>query len=137
MTARRQLAAAAVAAVVTIGAVACGGARNTLGTSASPCFRALPLAQTAVHDQGRLVGVRRVNASTLKARLKNNAKLQALPNQELCVFAFRGNYAPGKVDGASNTKPGHYAIIAVTSKHPLVVAVAVVDTLPTRFAHLH
>lgn len=134
---RRHFSAVILAFALVIGSVACAGARNTLGTSASPCFRALPLAQAAAHDQGRLVGVRRVNTSALKGRLKDDPKVQAVPNQELCVFAFRGSYPPGQVDGASNTKPGHYAVIVVTSKHPGVVVAFVTDKLPTRFAHLH
>lgn len=137
MTRPPRLVAAAIAVAVIIGAGACAGGRNTLGTSASPCFRALPLAQTAVHEQGHLVGVRRVSTTTLRGRLKSNPKVQALPNQELCVFAFHGSYAPGRVAGATNTASGHYAIVAVTSRHPMVVATAVVDKLPTRFTHLH
>ena len=45
---------------------ACAAPRNTLGTSASPCFRALPTAKAAVHNHGRFVGVRRVSRPSLR-----------------------------------------------------------------------
>jgi len=135
---RRRLTAAVLTLAIALAVAGCGGGvRSSLGTSASPCFRALPLAENALHDEGRLIGVRRVKTSELKGRLKDSPKLQGVPNQELCVFAFRGNFQPGKVDGATNPKPGQYAIVAVTSKRPAVVAAFVVDKLPTRFAHLH
>ena len=55
----RRAAAFVAFAVVFIGG--CAAPRNTLGTSASPCFRALPTAQAAVHHQGHFVGVRRMS----------------------------------------------------------------------------
>jgi hypothetical protein len=124
--------------VLTIGLAAsgCAGGRNSLGTGASACFRALPAARDAVHDKGRLVGVRRVTAETLRSHLPADAAMATLPDQELCVFAFDGSYDPGSVTGASNTKNGHFAIVAVGSRQPSVVAVTVVDELPTRFRHL-
>ncbi len=115
----------------------CAGGRISLGTAAGSCFRALPPAQAAVHDEGRLVGVRRVSAATLRARLPHDVTLASLPDQELCVFAFNGTYDRGAVTGAHNTNVGHYAIIAVSTNRPAVVGAFVVDQLPTRFTHLH
>jgi hypothetical protein len=125
------------AAVLTAGAGACAGGRISLGTSAGVCFRALPPAESVVHEKGKLIGVRRVKAATLKARLPHDATLATLPDQDLCVFAFNGAFLPGTVTGAQNTMVGHYAIIAVSTNNPAVVGAFVVDTLPTRFAHLH
>jgi hypothetical protein len=115
----------------------CAGARNTLGTGAGACFRALPPAEGAVAKKGRLVGVRRISVATLRARLPNDPTMKTLPDEDLCVFAFNGTYPPGSVAGAQNPKPGSYAIVAVGYSHPIVVAAFVVDQLPTRFKHLH
>jgi hypothetical protein len=129
--------AATVAVVALVAAAgACSGGRITLGTSAGVCFRDLPAAEAAVH-KGRLVGVRRVSAATLRNRLPQDTTLATLPDQELCVLAFSGTYDPGSVTGANNTITGHFAIVAVATKHPQVVASFVVDKLPTRFRHLH
>jgi hypothetical protein len=126
--------AAALAVALAVGG--CAGVSNSLGTAASACFRALPPAKDAVH-QGTLLGVRRVSSDTLADRLKNDPTLSTLPSQNLCVFAFRGSYPPGAVAGAHNTTTGRYAIVAVGTVHTSVVAVSVVNQLPTRFRHLH
>ena len=114
----------------------CGGARNTLGTSASVCFKALPGAIDATHKQGRLVGVRRIKASVLQSRLPEDHQLASVPpGDELCVFAFKGDYHPGEVTGAPPAASGPYAVIALTIRRPKEVAAFVLQRLPTRFAH--
>ncbi len=120
-----------------LGTGACAGGHISLGTGASACFRDLPPANDAVHNKGKLVGVRRVSASTLRARLPKDATLATLPDQNLCVFAFSGTFPPGSVTGAKSTKIGHYAIISVGTKNTDVVGAFVTDQLPTRFKHLH
>ncbi len=132
-----QVALVIALAAGTVGGAACAGGRLSLGTAAGACFRALPPAQTAIANKGRLVGVRRVTADSLRAKLPNDKTLATLPDQDLCVFAFNGSYPPGSVAGARNTITGHYAVIAVSTKNPAVVGVFVLDKLPTRFQHLH
>jgi hypothetical protein len=123
-------------AVLTATSYGCAGGRISLGTGANACFRALPTAQDVVHHQGRLVGVRRFNTSTLRARLPNGSS--TLPPQDVCAFAFDGSYPPGSVTGAHNPAPARYAIVDVSYNHPdTVVAAFTVDHLPTRFRHLH
>jgi hypothetical protein len=126
-------AATLVALVLVVGA--CGGARNSLGTVASPCYRALPGAIEAVHHKGHLVGVRRVNTSTLQKRLPGDQQLAAVRDKQLCVFAFHDDFHAGDVTGATNQAQGHFAVVALTLKSPRVVAAAIVDHLPTRFRH--
>ena len=127
----------AMAAALTLSALACAGGRNSRGTGASGCFRDLPAASDAVHNKGSLHGVRRVSATSMRARLPHDATLSTLPDQELCVFAFKGTYPPGSVNGAHNSAPGQYAIIAVTTRNANVVGATVTNRLPTRFQHLH
>jgi hypothetical protein len=128
---RRAAAALVVAAAVT----ACSVPRNGLGTSATPCFRALPGATQAVHRKGKLLGVRRVSTARLRQRFPNNAHLKALTDADsnLCAFAFKGPYPPGAVDLANNTQPGTYAVVALTSRSNQLVAASVVDRLPLSF----
>lgn len=129
---------ATLGVVVAMGAAisACAG-RISLGTEAGACFRDVPAARQAVHDKGRLVGVRLVSTATLRALLPADPTLTTAPDQDICVFAFSGTYDPGTVTGARDTKSGHYAVVAMGTKHADVVAAAVVDQLPTRFRHLH
>jgi hypothetical protein len=98
----------------------------------------LPAAQDATHHKGRLLGVRRVNTSTLRSRLPSSSVTATLPPEDVCVFAFDGAYPPGSVAGAHNTDPARYAIVVVRYQHPTqVVAAFAVNQLPTRFRHLH
>jgi hypothetical protein len=127
--------AAATAAVVVL-AAGCGGARNTLGTSASACYRALPGAKQAVSNKGSFVGVRKFPVSSLQKRVPNDPQLTNLPPKEsLCVFAFRGKYQPTDVPQAPVRKEGPFAVVALTLNKPHVVAAYIVDQLPGRFRH--
>jgi hypothetical protein len=137
MMTRRRGAALALAVTTMLGAGACAAGRVSLGTNAGACFQALPPAEKAVHDKGKLVGVRRVSTTALRAGLSRNTTLATLPDQELCVFAFSGPFGPGSVTGARETAAGRYAIILVSTKHPAVLGAVVTNTLPTRFRHLH
>lgn len=129
--------AAGLVMALAVGASACAGGRISLGTNAGACFRALPPAETTVHHKGKLVGVRRVSTVTMRANLPHDTTLATLPDQDLCVFAFSGSYDPDTVVGAGNTTTGHYAVVAVGTKHLAVIAAVVVNRLPTRFRHLH
>ena len=130
----RRAAAAAVVAIALLVA-SCGGARNSLGTSASPCYRALPGAKEAVHGKGHLVGVRRVRTSTLQRRIPGDQQLAAVRERQLCVFAFHDDFHASDVPGATNQEHGQYAVVALTLRNPRVVAAFLLDRLPTRFRH--
>ncbi|MDQ1358023.1 MAG: hypothetical protein QOG44_2396 [Acidimicrobiaceae bacterium] len=133
---RSRWATVGVAVAMVAATSACAG-RISLGTEAGTCFRDVPAARQAVHDKGKLVGVRLVSTGTLRALLPADTTLATLPDQDICVFAFSGIYDPGTVTGARDTKSGHFAIVAMGTKHTDVVTAAVVDQLPTRFRHLH
>ena len=133
---RRAGALLLMAALAASLAAGCGGARNALGTNASACFHDLPAAKSSVGGKGQLVGVRRVSTAGLRRRLPNNPQLAETTAKDLCVFAFHDTYRPGDIPAAANTTPGKYALVAVEFAHPKVVAVAVLDQLPTRFSHL-
>jgi hypothetical protein len=124
-------------AALALGLAGCAGARNMLGTSASMCFKALPGANEAVHREGHLVGVRRLQAEVLQQRLPPHGQLETLaPETDLCVFAFRGPYANGQVAMAPPGEDGSYAVVALAGNEPTEVAAWVVNRLPTRFRHL-
>jgi hypothetical protein len=134
---RTRLAALAAAAMLTGAALSgCGGARNSLGTAASSCFRALPPARDAVSRKGKFLGVRKIGTATLQHRLPADTKLAAVKDKELCVFAFKDSFKPADVRMAATSRPGTYAVVAVTIRHPTVVAAFIVDRLPGRFGHL-
>jgi hypothetical protein len=133
---RRSRVRVVIVTLLLLSITACGGARNTLGTPSSVCFKALPGAKDAVNQKGSLVGVRKIQALKLQRHLPQNHQLALIPSGEsLCVFAFHGKYQPSDVPQAAPHPPGSYAVVALTVKNPNVVAAIVLDQLPTRFRH--
>ena len=125
---RRLSAAAAIAAVLT---AACAAPRNTLGTSASPCFRALPTAKAAVHQNGRFVGVRRVS----RRRLADLFRTEPPPGRDFCLVGFSGAFRPEQVDHPAGGRPGRYAAVVVTLRGTTALQTFLVDRLPTHLRH--
>lgn len=124
---------AAVCTVVSLGLLAgCGGPRNSLNTGASVCFRSLTVAQDAVHHRGRLLGVRRVSASSYARQLPDAA---SVPSGQICLVAFRGDYHPADVVGTRSQASGRYAVVAVTTGRPVLLGTRILDDLPIRFRH--
>ncbi|HEX6476757.1 MAG TPA: hypothetical protein VF005_05750 [Acidimicrobiales bacterium] len=144
----RRVAAAALG--LAVGVVALGGcasAHNSLGTGSSACFQALPSATTAVHNKGKLLGVRRVSQSQLR-RPPSTAPAQTSTSEppttmspseakrSVCVVAFQGKFAPGDVDHQTVPRSGNYAIVVVGEHGGQPLRAFVTDRLPLRFRHL-
>lgn len=123
-----------VAACVVMGAVlaACAAPRQTLGTRSSACFRSLPAANTAVHHNGRLVGVRRVTRGTL---LHAFPSAQVPPGREFCVVGFSDDYRDDKVDHPAGSPTGKYAVVVVTMRGTSALQTVLVDHIPFRLRH--
>ncbi len=132
--------------LVAVGAAGCTSARNALGPSESPCFRAIPLARAAVNDKGKFSGVRYVTARDFNAAIRQ-AKVAAhgrvnLPvalvevKGPICAVAYRGTYDPNRVaHGWSPTgKSGTLAIVVVRLQKPDVVATVILRRSPLRLA---
>jgi len=130
-TISRRRAAALVLGAVAV-ATACGGPRNSLNTDASVCFRALAVANGAVHHKGRLVGVRRVSARLLSREMPEASAAGSAP---VCLVAFQSDYRAGEVDGTRPPVAGRYAVVAITTGTPTLLGARVTDRLPLRFHH--
>ena len=128
---RRRLALGALAVLIA-GCPGCAGQRNSLGTGSTGCFRALPAAETAVHHQGRYLGVRQVKASTVA---KRHPEFAQFGSETLCVVAFQGTFGAGSVAGANPARSGAFAVVVLDAKTAKVVAAFIVDRLPLRFTH--
>ncbi len=132
--------------LVAVGAAGCTSARNALGPSESPCFRAIPLARAAVNDKGKFSGVRYVSARDFTTAIRK-AKVEArgrvnLPHAlvdvkgPICAVAYRGVYDPHRVaHGWSPTgRNGTLAIVVVRLQKPDVVATVVLRRSPLRLS---
>jgi hypothetical protein len=118
---------------VAVAASSCTTNRNALGTGASPCYQAIPVAARAVHGHGRFVGVRRVPARTVRAWLGERG---AARRRTFCLVAYRDEYEPGSVEGAPPAASGPYAVLVVSSPGDHLVRGLILRRLPLRFSHL-
>lgn len=108
----------------------CAGRGATLGTSSSPCFRALPAAAQAVGHQGRFLGVRLVAADRLRRRVPEAG---ALGRRRVCLVAYQGAYRPGDVKHPLDASNGPYVLVAVEPDGSSVLGSIVVGRLPLAF----
>ena len=133
----------AVAALSMASLSGCTAARDTLGTNSSPCYRALALAEDAVHNRGSFAGVRLVSATGLKkVRDVDNvlAQRSKTPLHNVCAVAYRGSFRLDQVQRPAGRGPasgvGHFAIVVVSSPQNVLLATFVLEREPVRFRHL-
>jgi hypothetical protein len=112
----------------------CGAPHPGLSNgSVSACYRAIPTARDAVHDNhAALIGVHRVAADRVKSRLPPSAQavLAGDDDTTVCAVAFKGDFTPGQVELAPLTDQGNYAVVLVTSRHLHLLASVVLNQLP-------
>ena len=129
------------AAVVALGVVASAGLLTGCNSthpgvsngSLSACFRAIPVAKTAVHEKNAaLIGVHRVPVDRVRAQMpaELSAELAAENDSVVCVMAFKGHFAPGQVQLAAPSAQGAYAVVLVSSRRLHLIDSFVLTTLP-------
>jgi hypothetical protein len=123
---------AAACIVVGCAVAGCAAPRQTLGTRSNACFRSLPTAKAAVHEQGRLLGVRRIT----RAHLLQDLPQATLPaGKEFCVVGFSDDFHRDKVDNAAGAAAAKDAVVIVTLRGTAVVQTWLVDRLPFHMRH--
>lgn len=149
----RRALVAGVAAVCVV-AAACSGPRS--GVSAindvSGCAAVLPLANSIVHDEGRLTLIRWISkrdADALSRKLgvpppaspRPPTQPRRRPHPRLprvhhrwaktCLVVYQGNYPQGTIAGASPPAvSGRYALLVLRVRHPAVEQILVTDRFP-------
>ena len=127
---RRALTGLAVVAAA-VPLASCGARGAALGTTSNACFHAIPAAADAVRHQGKLAGVRLVDARRLH-RLPEHQQLGA---NRVCLVAYSGSYRPADVDHPLDRTEGPYAIVAVSPNGRQVLGTVIVHRLPLEFRH--
>lgn len=115
-----------VAFCLVAAAAGCAAPRGGFAPSRDVCVSALPTAFDAVHEQGSLVSVHRLREPVTRLF----PPPATAPEGVICIFIFKGPYAPGSVTGT--TAGGRYALLAVTTTHPRVVQVRMLSRLRSR-----
>lgn len=127
---RRRLSVAVVTVAVAALSTSCTVTqRNSLGTGASPCYRAIPTARSAVHDQGVFVGVRRLRSTTVGRRFPGSPTVEQ--SGSMCVVAYRESASP---EGSRHL--ARFTVVIVTSPGNKLVRTMVLRKLPVGFRHL-
>lgn len=138
-----RFAATVAAGVVSAAALAgCVSPRNALGTTSNPCFRAVPVASTAVHHRGKLAGIRLVGTKELgryphildllTSRVGNRFR-------QVCVISFHGAFRLDAVQRPAGRGPtsgvGPVAIVVVSSPQNRLIATFVTEREPLPLRH--
>ena len=114
------------------GVVGCGVAHPGITNGAiTGCFQSLPPARAALHDtSAHLIGVHRLAADQIPARLRSQPSLPGELDTTVCAVAFKGPFMAGQVTGAQPGEAGEYAVVLVNATRRTVVASYVGDHLP-------
>jgi len=137
MNRRDHLGRLAASVALTVMVTACGVSHPGLSNgSVSGCFRAIPVARDALHDNhATLIGIHNVAADKLKPHLPAAAQnvLAGDDDTTVCAVAFKGTFTAGQVDLAPSAEQGKYAVVLVTTRHLQVLISAVLPKLPKAF----
>ena len=130
----RSLSSLALAAVLTT--TGCNATPGISNGSVSVCYRAIPDARTAIHDdKAKLIGVHRVPVDAVRSHLPAAAQFELAADDDtsVCAMAFKGAFKAGQVDLAPQGQSGDYALVLVSSKKLQLVASVVLVHLPHAF----
>lgn len=137
-----RVAMGALALFAAVAGAGCTAARNTLGTSSSPCFRAVAVATDAVHDRGSLAGVRLLSARDLEKRPRLKSVLSTRAGHEVknvCAVAFTGQFRRSDVREPIGNGPaggvGSIAVVLVSYPQDHLLATLVLSKVPLPFRH--
>jgi hypothetical protein len=119
----------------------CTGPRSSLGTGDSSCFLDIPTAATAVHTQGRFIGIHRYSLSALKKSAPHLVRdLDATHSTaaQMCVAAYEGHYTSAKVEKPiGRRKAGTVAVVAVDAANNHLLGTLIIKKAPLHFGHPH
>jgi hypothetical protein len=129
-----------VTLVVGLSATGCTAARNSLGTSDSGCYVALPSARAALHRPATFQGVRLVSVRSLRHihRLYGVATESPARNvKAVCLVAFTGHFTTSTVTEPHGRSEGSFAVVVVEYPDNHLLGTLIFSHVPVRFAHTH
>ena len=136
----RTLLACAALVASALGLGGCAAAREELGTAASGCFVDLALASHAVHDHGKLRGVRLVSVRSLSAHaplLFNAAEVEGKRLSQVCLVAYGGHFVARQVERPIGAPLGDLAVVELGYPRRRLLATLLVTRPPLPFGHSH
>jgi hypothetical protein len=136
-----KLAAPLVAVALALCLLAgCTAARNSLGTSDSSCYLALPAAKHAVGPHGKFIGVHQFTLSSLRQKVpKLFHVLTAVKptSQRVCIIEFVGSFTQASVNKPLGKTSGQLAVVVSEAPSNRLLGTVIFHHAPLDFAHPH
>jgi hypothetical protein len=118
----------------------CTAARNSLGTSDSSCYLALPSAAHAVGPHSTFVGVHQFTLSSLHQkdpRLFDTLAPVRSTAQRVCIVEFVGAFTQASVKKPLGKPSGRIAVVVLEAPSNRLVGTVIFHHPPLTFAHTH
>jgi len=118
----------------------CTSARNSLGTSDSSCYLALPSATRAVGPHSKFIGVHQFTLSSLRQKVPVlfDALTAAKPtSQRVCIIEFGGSFTRASVQKPLGKSSGRLAVVISEAPSNHLLGTIIFHHPPLDFAHHH
>jgi hypothetical protein len=136
-----KLTAALVAVALAVCLLAgCTAARNSLGTSDSSCYLALPTAKQAVGPHGKFIGVHQFTLTSLRQKvpeLFDSLAAVKPTSQRVCVIEFVGSFTEASVKKPLGKSSGRLAVVVSEAPSNRLLGTVLFHHPPLNFAHSH
>ena len=125
--------------VVAVALAGCTSPRDLLGSSSSPCFRALPVAARALRGAGHYAGVRYLSPKALAEMVDAEGsqverRAFGATRTAVCAVAYQGSFITSRITGAvSEHASGSFALVIVAAQPDTVIGVIIERTPSLRF----
>jgi hypothetical protein len=130
-----------VALTLAVGLLAgCTAARNSLGTSDSSCYLALPSAKYAAGPHSKFIGVHQFTLSSLRQkvpRLFDSLTAVKPTSQRVCIIEFVGSFTQASVQKPLGESSGRLAVVVSEAPSNHLLGTVIFHHPPLNFAHPH
>jgi hypothetical protein len=118
----------------------CTAARNSLGTSDSSCYLALPAAKHAVGPHSKFIGVHQFTLSSLRQKepkLYHSLTGVKPTSQRVCLIEFVGSFTQTSVRKPLGKSSGGLAVVVSEAPSNRLLGTVIFHHPPLNFAHPH
>jgi hypothetical protein len=118
----------------------CTSVRNSLGTSDSSCYIALPTATGSVGSHGKLIGVRQFTVRSLHQKAPPvflALTVGKASSQHLCVIEFVGTFTRSSVEMPFGQPSGRLAVVVTEAPSNRLLGTVIFKSPPLQFNHDH
>lgn len=118
----------------------CTSARNSLGTSDSSCYLALPSAKQAAGPHSKFIGVHQFTLSSLHRkdpRLFDFLTGVKPTSQRVCIIEFSGSFTHASVQKPLGKSSGRLAVVISEAPSNHLLGTVIFHHPPLDFAHPH